>query len=124
MTPDASFGPIGKFFNVIFYFISITRRPSTHPPLACKYEPGVGLLTTTTTTTPTTTTTTPPSSLANGHLTPQRSLHTTTTNRSPHLTPPTATTRHVTSPTFSNRAGKTKKGEPSYPLFVLGVFFP
>src|SRR5271168_4920160 len=80
-TPDASFGPIGKFFNVIFYFILITRRPSTHPPLACKYEPGVGLLTTTTTTT----TTTPPSSLANSHLTPQRSPHTTTTHRSPHL---------------------------------------
>src|ERR1700678_2993491 len=103
MTPDASFGPIGKFFNVIFYFILITRRPSTHPPLACKYEPGVGLLTTTTTTTP-------PSSPANAPLTPQRSPHTPPTNRSPHLPPPTATTRHVTSPTFSNRAGKTKKG--------------
>src|ERR1700678_308724 len=36
---------------------------------------------------------------------------------SPH---PTATTCHVTSPTFSNRAGKTKKGRPAT-LFLFQV---
>src|ERR1700678_1950103 len=42
-----------------------------------------------------------------GHLTTHTSHHHHQVVASPH---PTATTRHVTSPTFSNRAGKTKKG--------------
>src|SRR5271168_2117204 len=59
------------------------------------------------------------------HLTTHTSHHHHQPVTSPH---PTATTRHVTSPTFSNRAGKTKtkqkKGSPAT-LFLFQVcFFP
>src|ERR1700678_669510 len=51
-----------------------------------------------------------------GHITaPYPPPHTTTVTSHHHHQPvtsphPTTTMRHVTSPTFSNRAGKTKKG--------------
>src|SRR5271168_2388709 len=60
---------------------------------------------------------------ATSHLTTHRPHHHHQPVTSPH---PTTTTRHVTSPTVSNRAGKTKKqkkkGSPAT-LFLFQVCF-
>src|ERR1700679_2377477 len=61
---------------------------------------------------------------ATSHLTTHTSHHHHHPVTSPH---PTATTRHVTSPTFSNRAGKKlklKKRVAQLPFFCFSCVFP
>src|SRR5271168_2204513 len=121
-TPDASFGPRCVFFKLFFFVLLTTTAPNDadmsfgpfrrfgfHLPFHHHQRPAF----------------THYHVPATSHLTTHTSHHHHQLVTSPH---PTATTRHVTSPTFSNRAGKTKKqkkkGSPAT-LFLFQVcFFP